>query len=156
MRISTMRLVSTAGALGGALMALAAVAGPASAGVTGPAIYVDGVAYRTVGTPAGLPASAPAHSFDTIYSFSGVQRNVATAAPGDGDFNGGRWEVHGLSFPSGYAAALADADAAGVGNANGVIDSDAELDQALAAGTAVDDGVVTRFECPVIPLPRGR
>jgi hypothetical protein len=40
---------------------------------------------------------APAHSFDTIYEFFGVQPlKVAMAAPGDPGFNGGRWMVHGL------------------------------------------------------------
>ncbi len=141
-------------AIGGALMAIGALAAPASAGVTGPAFYVDGTPYRTVGTPAQLPVTAPDHSFDTIYQFFGAQDlNLATAAPGDRDYNGGRWQVHGLGFPDGYPAALSDADASGVGNGNGVIDSDAELAQAIAAGSAEDLGVIASFECPVIPLP---
>ena len=74
--------------------------------------------------------------------------NVATAAPGDSGYNGGRWQVHALAFPSGYAAALA----AGDSNANGVIDSDEELALAMAAGTATDTGVVKQFVCPVIKL----
>ena len=136
-------------------LAVAGVAGasPASAGVTGPAFYVDGSAYRTVATPNDLSGTgAPHHSFDTIYDFGGSQMNVATAAPGDTDYNGGRWRVHALSFPSGYAAALAVGDA----ERDGAIDSDAELDLALAAGAAVDAGVVTSFTCPVIKLPSKR
>src|SRR5436190_17889783 len=80
-----------------ALLPLAAAAG----GVSGPAFYVDGVLYRTVGTPTDLSTTgAPAHSFDTIYNFFGAQAyNVATAAPGDPGFNGGRWMVHRIAFP---------------------------------------------------------
>jgi len=125
--------------------------GAAAAGVTGPAFYVDGQLYRTVNTPTDLSGTgAPAHAWDTIYDFGGNQMNVATAAPGDSGYNGGRWQVHALAFPSGYAAAVAAGDA----NANGVIDSDEELAAAVAAGTATDTGVVKQFVCPVIKLPR--
>jgi hypothetical protein len=123
---------------------------PASAGVTGPAFYVDGSLYRTVGTPTDLSGSgAPAQAWDLIYDFGGAQPNVAEAAPGDPDYNGGRWQVHALVFPNGYAAALADGDVDG----DGVIDSAAEVQAALTAGSAVDGGVVKQFECPAIPLP---
>jgi hypothetical protein len=127
-----------------------ALALPASAGVTGPAFFVDGVMYRTVNTPTDLSGTnAPAHSFDTIYEFGGVQPNVATAAPGDSDYNGGRWQVHALSFPSGYAAALAAGDL----DKDGVLDSSAEVEAAMDSGSAVDAGVVKQFVCPVIKIP---
>jgi hypothetical protein len=120
--------------------------------VTGPAFYVDGVLYRTVNTPTDLSGTgAPGHAWDTIYDFGGVQTNVATAAPGDQAYNGGRWQVHALSFPSGYDAALAAGDLDG----DGELDSAAEVDAALGAGTALDTGVVKQFVCPVIPLPGG-
>jgi hypothetical protein len=131
--------------------AAAAVAAPASAGVGGPAFYVDGQLYRTVGTPTDLSGTgAPAHAWDVIYEFSGAQLNVAEAAPGVRGYNGGRWQVHALGFPAGYPAALADGDTDG----DSVLDSAAEVTAALAAGSAVDLGVVKQFECPAIPLPR--
>lgn len=118
-------------------------------GVGGPAFYVDGELYRTVGTPTDFSdTGAPDHSFDTIYELHGVQRNVATAAPGDRDYNGGRWMVHSVVF-SDYEAALAAAD----GNNSGDLDSDAEIHAAIAAGFATDEGVIKQFECPTIPLP---
>src|SRR5919106_2845438 len=121
-----------------------------SGGVTGPAFYVDGQLFRTVNTPTDISGTgAPASSFDTIYDFGGAQPNVATAAPGDPGYNGGRWMVHALSFPSGYAAAVAAADS----NGSGDIDSDEEVAAAMAAGTAVDAGVVKQFVCPVIKQP---
>jgi hypothetical protein len=142
-------MVATTALLGGVI----AAAGGATAGVTGPAFYVDGTLFRTVATPTDLShTAAPAHSFDTIYDFGGAQPNVATAAPGDRDYNGGRWMVHALAFPSGYAAALAAGDRDG----DGVLDSDGELAAAMTAGLAVDAGVVKSFVCPVIKLPHGR
>lgn len=129
--------------------ALSLAGGTAAGGVGGPAFWVDGVQYRTVATPTDLSGTgAPAHAWDTIYEFGGTQLNVATAAPGDRDYNGGRWQVLALAFPSGYAAALAAGDA----NANGAIDSDAELDAAILAGKATVGGVVKQFVCPVIKL----
>jgi hypothetical protein len=146
-----MRSVLCAVAVIGAGFVFAAAAwGAGSGGVSGgAAFYVDGVAYRTVNTPTDLSnTGAPASSFDTIYDFGGVQPlNVATAAPGDPGFNGGRWQVHGLTFDD-YDAALAAFDT----NASGDFDSDEEVAAALADGAAEDTGVVKSFECPVIRL----
>jgi len=131
-----------------AAAAAAALPTAATGGVGGPAFYVDGVAYRTVATPTDLSGTgAPAQSFDTIYEFGGLQLNVATAAPGDRDYNGGRWRVHALAFTN-YDAALAAYDA----NDSGAFDSDAEVAAALAAGAVQDVGVVKSFVCPVIKL----
>lgn len=120
-------------------------------GVTAPSIYVNGVLYRTVGTPTDFSnTGAPDASFETIYDFGGVQPNVASAAPGDPGFRGGRWQVHALSFNTGYAATVAAHDT----NRSGNLDSTAEIDAALAdsgPGGATDLGVVKLFECPVIP-----
>jgi hypothetical protein len=129
-----------------------ALAKGGAGGVTGPAFYVDGQLYRTVNTPTDLSnTGAPAHSFDTIYDFGGAQLNVATAAPGDRDYNGGRWMVHALAFNTSWAATVAAHDA----NDSGNLDSDAEIAAALAdAGPAGarDLGVVKMFVCPVIKL----
>ncbi len=133
---------------GGAAMAFGPTA--SAAGVSGPAIYVDHVLYRTVATPTDLSGTgAPAHSWDTIYNFFGAQPSVATAAPGDPGFNGGRWQVHKVSTPQGYAAAVAAGDLDG----NGVLDSADEIDAALASGTLVDDGIVKYFVCTLNKVP---
>jgi hypothetical protein len=144
------RLLLAAFVTGLALFAFAgaAMAG-GSGGVTGPAFYVDGQLYRTVNTPTDLSnTGAPDSSFDTIYQFFGLQPNVATAAPGDPGYNGGRWRVHGLQFAN-YPAAVAQFDTNGSGN----FDSDEEVAAALAAGAATDIGVIKSFECPVIQVP---
>jgi hypothetical protein len=120
-----------------------------SGGVTGPAFYVNGQFYRTVNTPTELSKTgAPDSSFDTIYDFGGLQPNVATAAPGDAGYNGGRWRVHGLSFTN-YAAAVEQFDT----NGSGDLDSTGEVEAALASGAATDTGVIKSFECPVIRVP---
>jgi hypothetical protein len=127
-----------------------AVAG--SGGVTGPAFYVDGQLYRTVNTPTDLShTGAPAHSFDTIYMLPGQPFNVATAAPGDPGYNGGRWMVHLIAYNTSHAATVAAHDADGSGD----LDSAAEVQAALAdagPGGATDAGVVKEFVCPVIKL----
>ena len=134
-------------------LAALALAAPAAGGVTAPSIYVDGQLYRTVGTPTDFSSTgAPASSFEMIYDFGGLQPNVATAAPGDPGFRGGRWAVHALQF-SDYNAAVAAYDTNGSGN----LDSTAEVAAALAGGVggALDLGVVKLFECPVIAVPGG-
>jgi hypothetical protein len=142
--------------IAGAMLALAMSLAPATAlaagagGVTGPAFYVDGELYRTVGTPTNLTRTgAPDHSFDTIYAFvDGEQTNVAEAKPGDRDYNGGRWMVQGVTFDD-YDDALAAGDA----NGNGVLDSAEEVEAAIDAGSAEIIGELTRFVCPVIRIP---
>lgn len=136
-------------ALGSSAGALAAGSG----GVAGPAFYVNGQAYRTVATPTDLShTGAPAHSFDSIYDFAGLQLNVATAAPGDPGYNGGRWMVRPIIFNSSYEDALAQHDL----NASGTIDTNAELAAIFAdtdAGGATAGPVVKEFVCPVIRFP---
>jgi hypothetical protein len=141
--------------VGLAVLALMFASIGALAGVSGPAFYVDGVQYRTVGTPTDLSGTgAPDHSFDTIYQFSGAQPlNVATAAPGDPGYNGGRWRVEVVGYASGesYASALAAFDA----NDSGDFDFTAEVEAAIDAGVIITSPG-PQFVCPVIPLPRGR
>jgi len=144
----------------GAVATLALAAGgvmlgaPAAnaAGVSGPAFWVDGEQYRTVGTKTDFShTGAPAGSFQPIYAFpEGTQANVATAAPGDAGYRGGRWVVTEVLLPNGYGAALASGDL----DHDGVLDSDDELWAAAGAGDLVVGDVIRSFECPVIPVPR--
>lgn len=149
----TMNKFITAVAIAGAALTPAAFVsaagnGNGAGGVTGPAFYVDGELYRTVGTPTDFTRTgAPAHSYDTIYAIDG-QPNVATAAPGDRGYNGGRWRVLPVSFAS-YADAVATHDS----NMSGDLDSDEEIDAAVAAGDASIGDPVRSFLCPVIPVP---
>jgi hypothetical protein len=151
--MTNLRFIAVGGLATAAAATMVAAAAPAAAGVSGPAFYADGQLYRTVGTPTDLSGTgAPAQAWDLIYNFGGAQLNVATAAPGDVGYTGGRWQVHALAFPDGYAAAVTAADL----NDNDVLDSAAEVKAALDAGAATDVGVVKQFECPVIALSEGR
>ena len=153
MRLRSLRFTVPFAALVAGLAVLGAASAAGAGGVTGPAFFVDGTVYRTVGTPSNFTGTgAPAKSYDTIYAFGGLQLNVAEAAPGDRDYNGGRWQVHALSF-SDYAGALADP--AVDMNGNGVLDSAEEVEAAVMDGYATDLGVVASFECPVIKMPGG-
>lgn len=144
------RALAAAAALTAAAGALALGAPSAAAGVSGPAFYVDHVLYRTVATPTDLSGTgAPESSYDAIYNFGGVQRNVAEAGPGTPGFNGGRWAVHAVGLPNGYAAALASGDL----DDNGVLDAADEVWAAMAAGDLTDNGVVRRFVCTVNRVP---
>jgi hypothetical protein len=135
-----------------ALVAVGSASAAGAGGVTGAAFYVDGALYRTVNTPTDLSGTgAPAHSFDTIYALAGQPYNVATAAPGDRGYNGGRWMVHAIVYNTSWAATVAAHDA----NGSGDLDSAAEVHAALSdtgPGGATDGGVVKRFVCPVIKL----
>jgi len=148
-------LTATGVSLAALLVIASAALAAGSGGVTPPSIYVDGVLYRTVGTPTDFSGTgAPLSSFETIYSFGGSQPNVATAAPGDPGFRGGRWQVHALAFNSSYAATVAAHDSNGSGNLDGAAEVQAALNDP-GAGGAVDLGVVKLFECPVIPAAQG-
>lgn len=123
----------------GAATLLAAVSTTALAGgPPGPAFYVDGDLYRTVGTPTDFSTTgAPEHSFDTVYQFFGVITNVASSAPGDRDFNGGRWMVIGATWNVAPYSLY----------------SEEEVLAAEAAGDiTLTDDPIKWFECPVIPM----
>jgi hypothetical protein len=126
----------------GAATLLAAVATSALAGgPPGVAFYVDGDLYRTVGTPTDFAdTGAPVSSFDTVYQFFGTITNVASSAPGDRDFNGGRWMVIGASWNvTPYQ-----------------LHSEEEVLAAADAGDiTLTSEPIRLFECPVIPLRGG-
>jgi hypothetical protein len=81
-------------------IAASVFASPVAAG--GPpslAFYVDGVRYRTVGTPTDFSnTGAPDSTYDKIYALGNGLVNVAEAAPGDSGFNGGRWAVYPVTW----------------------------------------------------------
>jgi hypothetical protein len=143
------RYAIAAAAVAASVAVPAAATGNGAGGVSGPAFYVDGEVYRTVGTPTDLShTGAPAHSFDTLYDVSAYQSlNVSEAAPGVPGYNGGRWRVQVVTF-SDHASALAAFDANGSGN----FDSDEEVEAAIAAGMATTSAGPS-FVCPVIKLP---
>ncbi len=129
------RFVSLLAALG--LLAALAANPVAAGGPPSLAFYVDGVQFRTIGTPTDLAkTAAPAHSFDRIYALGGNLANVAESKPGDRDYNGGRWMVLPVTW-----------------NTTPVQLTSAEqvLAYAEAGMLTVATTPVKMFVCPVIP-----
>ena len=81
-------------------------------------IWANGEIYSTVLTTNSFK-NPPAHTLDLLFNFdmSGLsgQRPVADAAPGEGQYNGGRWSVQLVAFTDAGKAAH-DPDGDGVVN----------------------------------------
>jgi hypothetical protein len=132
-----MRRLITSFTAGAALALASATLSFAGNGPPQLGLIVDGQAYRTVGTPTDFSnTGAPASSFDNLYQLGGDLLSVAAAAPGDSDFNGGRWMVFSVTWNvEPYQ-----------------IQSEEEVLAAAAAGQiTISADPVKEFECPVIP-----
>ena len=110
-----------------------------------PAIYADGEAWGTKGT-ASLPAPTDntEQSFDKLFRFTnGVegQLPVAEAAPGNPDYNGGRWYAHSVTWNNGADAVLLTSYA----------DIIAHASELTITPGALDDPA-NFFQCPLLPV----
>jgi len=101
-------------------------------GPPGGMIYAHDELYRTVGTPTDLPEHGP---FDAIYVLGNDLASVSEVAPGDRDFNGGRWEVRVVTFQTIPPTQFTNAE---------------DLLDAASRGEVSIGPVVKRFECPLI------
>lgn len=127
--------------LGAGILLIALSATAFAKGPPGPAFFVDDQLYRTVGTPTDFSGTgAPAQSFDTVYQFFGVITNVASSAPGDRDYNGGRWMVIGATWNVDPYQLYSEEEV---------------LDAAAAGDITLTESPIKWFECPVIPMPGG-
>jgi len=120
----------------------------------GPAVYGDGQAWGTKGA-AGLPAPNENNlqSLDKLFvitnSNAAGQLPVAEAAPGNPDYNGGRWFTHTVTWtPAGF----------GAHGTVPVLKSYADImfhyslgHLAIAAGSPAG-GPPLYFECPLLPV----
>jgi hypothetical protein len=136
----------------GLVVVVIAFAGSAAAGgatVVDDAIWAHGNIYGTVVTPTSFN-SPPLHSTDIIYSFSmsGLtgQRSVSEAAPGDRDYNGGRWNVKMVAFT---ALGLAVHDTDGDGAVDTEFTSAEEVLDAEVLGELEIFDTGFYFECPL-------
>jgi hypothetical protein len=149
------RLGIRALALGGLLFAQASTALANRATVAPEAIWVHDQIYGTVATVTAFK-SPPAHSTDVIYSFakSGLegQRSVAVYAPGDPEYNGGRWDVMGVTVTEAGMAFL-DIDHDGMIDEEITNAEDVEWLEGMGLVTIEEAGVY--FECPLRPM-RGK
>jgi hypothetical protein len=97
-------------------------------------------------------SNPPAHSTDIIYNFamSGLtgQRSVSEAAPGDREFNGGRWSVKIVVFtPEGID--VHDPDGDGVVNFELISGEEVIVHELLGHIDIIDTSIY--FECPLLP-----
>lgn len=97
-------------------------------------IYANDELFTGVNAPRDLPNQG---KFDTIYVLGADLKPVADSAPGDTDYNGGRWEVRIVTWISIPAQQFTNA---------------AQISTAVAAGQIAIGDVVRRFECPLIPM----
>jgi hypothetical protein len=112
-------------------------------------IWAHGELYSTVLTTNSFKMP-PAHSVDTLYNFSmsGLegQRPISDAAPGDTDYNGGRWSVNMVMFTAAGKAAH-DPDGDGIVNFEltdaGMIDHHVQLGHLEILETDI------YFSCPL-------
>ena len=125
------------------------IAGSASADAPnfGPAIYGDGEAWGTKGL-ADLPAPNEhnAQSFDKLFQFTNGaegQLPVAEAAPGNPNYNGGRWNAQSVTWT---AAGLAD------NNPLPVLTSYDEIMDYHEQGYLSITSAGSYFECPLLPV----
>jgi hypothetical protein len=113
-------------------VALGSGAAIAQVGPPGGTIYAHDVAYQTVATPKDLP---PHGKFDAIYVLGGELAAVSESAPGDPDYNGGRWEVRVVTFLTISPTQFTNVE---------------DLREAEAQGQVSFSEVVRRFVCPLI------
>ena len=101
-------------------------------------IYANDELFTGVNAPGDLPNQG---RFDTIYVLGPGLMAVADAAPGDRDYNGGRWEVRPITWLTISPLQFTN---------------DAQIAMAAAAGKIAIGDVVRRFECPLIPMRGGQ
>ena len=107
-------------------------------------VYGDGQAWGTKGTTT-LPAPNPNNeqSFDKIYSFTNGaegQLAVAEAAPGNPNYNGGRWWGHTATWTADAPSPLP------------VLTSYDEVMSYADQGYLILEDAESYFQCPLLPV----
>ena len=144
---SRRRFLQTTGVVAGGIALGVTATGSAAAGASNsPAlpgrIYADGRLFATRDNGDLPPPSGNnAHSYDEIYHFTNGadgQLDVGEAAPGEQDFNGGRWSVTVVEWT------ISDPP---------VVKSDDEVHahEALGHIEVIEEGA-RYFQCPVVPI----
>ena len=131
------------------LFAASAYAAPATR-VSG-AIWANNNIYDTVLTDTAFHLP-PVHSTDVLYNFmiSGLagQRAVSESAPGDRNYNGGRWSVK-LAVFTDAGKAVHDPDGDGIVNFE-LTNADDLLEHYRLGHLEIIDTAIY-FECPLLP-----
>jgi hypothetical protein len=136
-----MRRLLLAGAA--ALIALSAIAGPASAGRTFGGVYANDAFYRVFGNQANVPDGTGTDPLATFTnSTNAAQIGVAEFAPGTIGHHGGRWAVYRATWMAS-------------GDPSELVTSWAELQALVGAGDlALVRDAAADFRCPVLGNPQ--
>ena len=116
-----------------------------------PALYGDGEVWGTKGTT-DLPPPNPHNlqSFDNLYVFAepdgpnGVQLPVSEAAPGNPNYNGGRWSVQSVTWT--------DAAIMAYGGYTPILKSEEEVLYYAQAGYLIIETAHVYFQCQLLPV----
>jgi hypothetical protein len=112
-------------------------------------IYADDRLFATRGlTVLPPPNGHNDHSFDALFAVTnGVdgQHAVGEAAPGEPDFNGGRWETYTATWVGGTPTLLTSDDAVRAHEAAGHL----TVTEGSPGGAGAPPDY---FECPLVPL----
>ena len=137
---------------GSILLTLASLAGAAPGAPNFmPAIYGDGEVWGTKGTtPLPAPNARNRQAFDNLYVFdnandpNAVQLPVSEAAPGNPNYNGGRWSVQVVVWTeAGFMA---------YGGYAPILKSEEEIIYNEQAGYLVIESGNNYFQCPLLPV----
>ncbi|MEJ2651388.1 MAG: hypothetical protein P8173_06280 [Gammaproteobacteria bacterium] len=116
-----------------------------------PALYGDGQVWGTKGTtPLPAPNENNVQSFDNLYVITNandpntVQLPVSEAAPGNPNYNGGRWSVQNVAWTaSGFLA---------YGGYAPILTSEEEIKYNEGLGYLEITSGSTYFQCPLLPV----
>jgi hypothetical protein len=109
---------------------------PSSTGV----IYADGHLYRSkAAAPLPAPNDHNLQSYDMLVAVEGQEFSVAEAAPGDRNYNGGRW----------YAVSAAWTEGA---DRVEITSFDQLMEQVALGNLTIDDSNPGFVECPLLRL----
>ena len=115
------------------------------------AIWANNNLYDTILTDTAFHLP-PVHSTDVLYNFMirglGGQRAISESAPGDRNYNGGRWSVKLAVFTE-TGKAVHDPDGDGIVNFELTNADDVHKHYALGHVEIIDTAIY--FECPLLP-----
>ena len=115
------------------------------------AIWANNALYDTILTDTAFHLP-PVQSTDVLYNFMisglGGQRAVSESAPGDRNYNGGRWAVKLAVFTE-AGKAVHDPDGDGIVNFELTNANDVQTHSSLGHIEIVDTAIY--FECPLLP-----
>lgn len=133
------------------VLILASLAFAAPATRVSDALWANDKLFDTVLTDTSFHLP-PLHSTDVLYNFgmSGLmgQRAISASAPGDRDYNGGRWSVKVVVFTD-EGKAVHDPDHNGLVNFELTSEDAVLAHQALGHLDIIETSIY--FECPLLP-----